>query len=210
MDSTNLYFSGTSDSFRLSQSEIKEESSHEQEELRIDGKSHLSDVYGIIDCSNWNSLCKKLLIRIKLNARDHEELQESHFRSDINPFIQDTQANIQQSSLRSGALSLTQAKVLHRYYFNNEKIQLISKMMNLPEQQILQILYEFRQAISLKENELSYLPSLGKKIKTCHIEWLKEYTNKIIGVTSQYNIFDYLFKRNFQTSKAYQRAQYTE
>ena len=89
-------------------------------------------------------------------------------------------------------------------------MQVISKMMDLPEQQILQILYEFRQAINLKEKELNYRPSEGREIKACHIEWLKEYTNKIIWITSQYNIFYYLFKRNFQTSKAYQQILYTE
>ena len=53
--------------------------------------------------------------------------------------------------------------------------------MNLPEQQTLQILYEFKQAINLKENELRFRPSEVRKVKTCNIEWLKEYANKIIG-----------------------------
>ena len=127
MDSTNLHYSGSSQAFRLIQNLTKEELPHSQKELGIIWTSSTIDVFGMIDCSNRNQLWSKLLIKLELDSRDHEEHKESSRSNNTNSYFQNQQESILLSNQRGVVRPLTPTEILYEHYLYNESVSTISK-----------------------------------------------------------------------------------
>ena len=95
-------------------------------------------------------------MKLELDSRDHEKYKESSRSNNTKSYLQNLQESILPSNQRGVVPPLTRTKILYEHYFYNESVPTISKIITLPEQQIFQILYEFKLALSQRVNELNH------------------------------------------------------
>ena len=120
-------------------------------------------------------------MKLELNSRDHVEYKESSRSNITNSYLQNLQESILSSNQGGVVLPITHKKIVYKHYFQNERVSKISKIMAIPEQQILQILCELKLVIIQRVNELNNWYSEGRKLKARHIKCMKEYIDKKFG-----------------------------
>ena len=181
MERTNLYFSGTTEEFRL-QTKIdinpkdKWEKQCSDDEMKSD-----EDISGIVDWGKLNEKYYEIMEKVNSSSINSDFSEEVDSQNIVCPFennIPDDNDAFIENSKDSMSRKI---EVIYRLEWLKQRPKLVQRKMEIEGNMIKEIVNEFKLKKIILKYRTSSKPKDGSKIKIEHLNWIKAYISQMDG-----------------------------